>query len=55
MAFDIKMIRNFYQNLPGKMEAVRAVLDHPLTLAEKFCTPTFLTSRYRNTNGLNPM
>ncbi len=35
MAFDIKMIRNFYQNLPGKMEAVRAVLDHPLTLAEK--------------------
>lgn len=35
MAFDIEMISKFYQDLPQKIAAVRAVLNHPLTLAEK--------------------
>ncbi|MDX1477831.1 MAG: aconitate hydratase [Saprospiraceae bacterium] len=35
MPFDIDMIRAFYAALPQKIEAVRKVIDRPLTLAEK--------------------
>ena len=35
MAFDIEMIRKVYQQLPGKVEAARKEVGHPLTLAEK--------------------
>lgn len=35
MAFDIDMIRKVYQELPGKIQAARAVLNKPLTLTEK--------------------
>src|SRR5215203_526607 len=35
MAFDIKMIRKVYQELPGKIEAARKEVGRPLTLAEK--------------------
>ena len=35
MAFDIEMIRKVYQELPGKVEAARAEVARPLTLAEK--------------------
>ena len=35
MAFDIEMIKAVYEKLPGKVEAARKVLGHPLTLTEK--------------------
>lgn len=35
MAFDIDMIKGFYESLPGKVEEARKTLGHPLTLAEK--------------------
>ncbi len=35
MAFDIEMIRQVYQELPGKVAAARSIVGHPLTLAEK--------------------
>ncbi len=35
MAFDIDMIKDVYSKLPQKLEAVRATLNRPLTLAEK--------------------
>ncbi len=35
MAFDLDMIRSFYDNLPGKIEEIRTVLGRPLTLTEK--------------------
>ena len=35
MAFDIDMIKGFYESLPEKVAAARKTLGHPLTLAEK--------------------
>ena len=35
MAYDITMLEAFYKAYKGKVEQVRAVLNHPLTLAEK--------------------
>lgn len=35
MAFDIDMIKQVYDNLDRKIEAVRKVVDHPLSLTEK--------------------
>ncbi len=35
MAFDIEMIRAYYQTLPGKIAEIRKVIDRPLTLTEK--------------------
>ncbi len=35
MAFDIDMIREFYQRLPEKVNAARKLLNKPLTLTEK--------------------
>jgi len=35
MAFDIDMIKEVYEKLPAKINAARAVLNKPLTLAEK--------------------
>ncbi|MDG1005543.1 MAG: aconitate hydratase, partial [Schleiferiaceae bacterium] len=35
MAFDINMIRNFYQTYPLKVAKARELLGHPLTLSEK--------------------
>ncbi len=35
MVYDIDMIRNFYSNYKNKVEKARAVLQRPLTLAEK--------------------
>jgi len=35
MAFDINLIKNHYNSLPGKLEKVRSVLGKPLTLTEK--------------------
>ena len=35
MAFDIDMIRNFYQSMPAKVDAARKTLNRPLTLSEK--------------------
>lgn len=35
MAFDIKMIKGFYEKLPEKIEAARKQLGKPLTLTEK--------------------
>ena len=35
MAFDINMIRNFYQTYPQKVAKARELLGHPLTLSEK--------------------
>lgn len=35
MAFDIDMIKGFYESLPQKVEEARKKLGHPLTLAEK--------------------
>jgi len=35
MAFDIDMIKGFYDSLPQKIEAARKTLGRPLTLAEK--------------------
>ena len=35
MAFDIEMIRNVYNELPGKIDIARKVAGRPLTLAEK--------------------
>lgn len=35
MAFDINMIKSFYENLPGKVQAARNLLGRPLTLTEK--------------------
>ncbi|OSZ78636.1 aconitate hydratase [Chitinophagaceae bacterium IBVUCB1] len=35
MAFDLDLIQRVYSELPGKVAAARALLGHPLTLAEK--------------------
>ncbi|MBX2814793.1 MAG: aconitate hydratase [Saprospiraceae bacterium] len=35
MAFDIDMIRSFYSEFPGKVDAARQLLGKPLTLTEK--------------------
>ena len=35
MVFDIEMIREVYELYPKKMDAIRKLIDHPLTLAEK--------------------
>lgn len=35
MIFDVEMIRKVYSNLPSKIEAIRSVLNRPLTLTEK--------------------
>ncbi|MEM7655015.1 MAG: aconitate hydratase [Bacteroidota bacterium] len=35
MVFDLDMIKQTYAQLPGKIEAARAALGHPLTLTEK--------------------
>ncbi len=35
MAFDIDMIKKVYDELPGKIAAIRKTLDRPLTLSEK--------------------
>ena len=35
MAFDIEMIKSFYNQFPSKIEAARKVLNKPLTLSEK--------------------
>lgn len=35
MPFDLDMIRNFYQQLPARVEHARKVLGRPLTLTEK--------------------
>jgi aconitate hydratase len=35
MAFDIEMIRGFYERFPGRVAAARIVVGHPLTLSEK--------------------
>ena len=35
MAFDISMIQGFYKSLPSKVEAAKAKMGRPLTLAEK--------------------
>lgn len=35
MAFDIEMIKAYYEGLPEKVEAIRKKLGHPLTLTEK--------------------
>ena len=35
MAFDINMIKSFYESLPGKVQAARDLLGRPLTLTEK--------------------
>jgi aconitate hydratase len=35
MLFDLDLIKKVYGELPGKVEAARKLLNHPLTLAEK--------------------
>ncbi|MEL6133092.1 MAG: aconitase family protein, partial [Bacteroidota bacterium] len=35
MVFDLDMIKKTYEALPGKIEAARAILGRPMTLAEK--------------------
>jgi aconitate hydratase len=35
MLFDLDLIKKVYSELPGKVEAARKLLNHPLTLAEK--------------------
>jgi len=35
MAFDIEMIRSRYKQIADKIEKIRSVIDHPLTLTEK--------------------
>jgi aconitate hydratase len=35
MAFDIEMIRSFYERFPRRVAAARNVVGHPLTLSEK--------------------
>ncbi len=35
MAFDLDMIRNYYADMPAKVDAARKVLGRPMTLAEK--------------------
>lgn len=35
MAFDIAMIKQVYEGLPGKIAAARNLVNHPLTLTEK--------------------
>lgn len=35
MAFDLDLIKNYYSELPGKIEKARNVLGRPLTLTEK--------------------
>ena len=35
MAFDIEMIKSYYQSLPSKIAALRKILNRPLTLTEK--------------------
>ena len=33
MAFDIEMIRGFYERFPGRVAAARTVVGQPLTLS----------------------
>lgn len=35
MVYDLEMLKAFYDSYKGRMERIRAVLDRPLTLAEK--------------------
>ncbi|HAB32382.1 MAG TPA: aconitate hydratase, partial [Cryomorphaceae bacterium] len=35
MAFDLDMIRAFYERFPARVAAARNVVGHPLTLSEK--------------------
>jgi aconitate hydratase len=35
MTFDFDMIQKSYQALPGRIEAIRSLLQKPLTLTEK--------------------
>ena len=35
MVYDLAMIKAFYKAYAGKIERVRNVLQHPMTLAEK--------------------
>ena len=35
MVYDVTMLKAFYASYKGKMEHVRAILQRPLTLAEK--------------------
>ncbi|NUN99156.1 MAG: aconitate hydratase, partial [Saprospiraceae bacterium] len=35
MAFDIEMIKAYYEALPGRVEAARKALGRPLTLSDK--------------------
>jgi len=35
MAFDIEMIKGFYEKLPGRVEAAKNLLNRPMTLTEK--------------------
>jgi aconitate hydratase len=35
MAFDVEMIKNVYGGLAGRLEAIRKIVNRPLTLTEK--------------------
>ena len=35
MIFDLKMLREFYEQFPARVDAAKAQLKRPLTLAEK--------------------
>ena len=35
MAFDLDMIRAYYEALPGKLDEIRKTVNRPLTLSEK--------------------
>ena len=35
MIFDLKMLREFYQKFPARVDAAKAKLGRPLTLSEK--------------------
>ena len=49
MAFDIEMIKTFYESLPAKVEKVRKRLKRPLTLTEKILyTHLHSESRLKN-------
>jgi len=47
MAFDLDLIKNYYSELPGKIEKARNVLGRPLTLTEKI----LYAHLWDNTNG----
>jgi hypothetical protein len=41
MTFDIDMIKKVYERYPERIAAARQIVGKPLTLSEKFFTPTF--------------